>query len=326
MSFASPFPDVEIPDVSMFTHLFGDVARDPELAASVALIDGSTGGRTTYGELVGQIEALAGALAAAGFGHGDVAALHCPNVPAFVTVFHGIARAAGTATTVNSLYTAREIASQLTDSKASWLFTVSPFLAAADEAAEQVGIPRQRVVLIDGTGDDGRTSLVGMLGAGHPAPGVEIDPARDLAVLPYSSGTTGKAKGVMLSHRNLVANVAQGEPVIAMGPGSRVLAVLPFFHIYGMSVLMNAALRRRAAVVTMPRFDLAEFLRVIAEQRITIIYIAHRSRWRWPSTPWLRSTTSRRWRSCSPGRRRWTPISGPRWRSGSAAPSSRVTG
>ncbi len=272
MSFASPFPDVEIPDTSLFEFLLGPVATDSALASKVALVDGTTGAETTYGELVTQIEALAAALCATGFGKGDVAAVLCPNVPAFVTVFHAILRSGGTATTINSLYTAEEIASQLTDSAASWLFTISAFLPQADSAASTVGIPSERVVVLDGA--PGRTSLPDLLTQGHAAPDVTIDSHTDLAVLPYSSGTTGRAKGVMLTHRNLIANVAQGAALIPLADDDKVLAVLPFFHIYGMSVLMNSGLWRRATIVTMPRFDLPEFLRIIAEQQITYVYIA----------------------------------------------------
>ena len=272
MSFVSPYPDVEIPDTSMFEFLLGAVATDQELAGKVALVDGSTGAETTYGQLVAQVEALAGALAATGFGKGDVAGLLAPNLPSFVTVFHGIVRSGGTATTINALYTAREIAGQLTDSKASWLFTVSPFLPQADEAAAAVGIPPERVVTLDAV--EGRTSLRDLLIQGHPAPELTVDSAVELAVLPYSSGTTGRAKGVMLTHRNLIANVAQGAELIHLDPDDKVLAVLPFFHIYGMSVLMNAGLWRGATIVTMPRFDLGEFLRIVAEHKITYVYIA----------------------------------------------------
>ncbi len=101
MSFHSPFPDVEIPDTSLFEFLLGRVSEDENLAATIALIDGSTGAETTYGQLVAQINALAGALAARGFGIGDVGAILCPNLPAFVTVFHGILRFCCNETSIN---------------------------------------------------------------------------------------------------------------------------------------------------------------------------------------------------------------------------------
>ena len=108
--FTSPLPDVEIPNISLFDYLFGDI-KDDELAR-VAFIDGTTGAEVSYAQLIGQINSFAGALAARGTEVGDVVGLLCPNVPAFSTVFHGILRAGATATTINSLYTPAEIAAQ----------------------------------------------------------------------------------------------------------------------------------------------------------------------------------------------------------------------
>ena len=103
---------------------------------------------------------------------------------------------------------------------------------------------------------------------------MSFDPATHLAVLPYSSGTTGTAKGVMLTHRNLVANVARSAPMVGVTADDRVLAVLPFFHIYGMTVLLNIALAQRTTLVTVARFDLADFLGLIQSERITYVFIA----------------------------------------------------
>ncbi|ULN49866.1 4-coumarate--CoA ligase family protein [Mycolicibacterium goodii] len=262
MSFASPFPDVTIPAVSVHDYLFGTVdAADADL---VALVDTKTGAETTYGELVRRIDAFAGALAARGIGVGDVVALHSPNSSAFAVAFHGILRSGATATTINALFTARDIAKQLTDSKARLLLTTDALAPQAREAAATVGLGEDDVVLLDGDG----------LPDGHTAPAVSFDPATHLAVLPYSSGTTANPKGVMLTHTNLVANVAQIRPLQGMNRDDRLLAVLPFFHIYGMTVLLNAALHARAQLIIMPSFDLAEFLGNIAERRCTYAYIA----------------------------------------------------
>ena len=99
-----------------------------------------------------------------------------------------------------------------------------------------------------------------------PAPAVTFDPATHLAALPYSSGTTGNPKGVMLTHTNLAANVAQIRPIQGLVPEDRVLAVLPFFHIYGMTVLLNSVLHARARLVIMPSFDLALFIKTIQDR------------------------------------------------------------
>jgi acyl-CoA synthetase (AMP-forming)/AMP-acid ligase II len=272
MSFRSPYPDVEVPDQPLFDYLFGDLG---EAAERPALIEGSTGATTSYSALKQRIESLASGLAARGFRPSEVVGMLCPNVPAFTTVFHGILRAGGTATTINSLATVYEIAAQLADAKASHLFTLSAFLPQADEAASSVGLAEENVVVIDGsdTVAPDRTSLASLLGD-DPAPARVIDPASQLAVLPYSSGTTGKAKGVMLTHRNLVANLQQSIDLIGVEATDRVLCVLPFFHIYGMNVLMNGGLRQRATLITMPRFELAEFLRIIADHQASFVFIA----------------------------------------------------
>lgn len=268
--FPSPFPDVEIPEQSVYDYLFASLT-DAELD-KVALIDPATGNETTYGALRAQVDAFAGALAARGAVPGTVIGLLCPNIPAFATVFHGALRAGATVTTINSLYTAHEIGTQLDDASATWLVTVSPLLQQAGEAAASVGIPNERVIVLDGA--PGYPNLRELLTEQSPAPDVSFDPATHVAVLPYSSGTTGVPKGVMLSHRNLVANVAQCRAAIDLRDTDRVLAVLPFFHIYGMTVLLNLALRQRASLVTMPKFDLVEFLTNIQKYGCTFLYIA----------------------------------------------------
>ena len=268
--FTSTHPDVEIPELSIYDYLFSSLT-DEDLGR-VALIDPATGAETTYGALRAQVDLFAGALAARGAGVGTVVGLLCPNVPAFATVFHGILRAGSTVTTINSLYTAGEVEKQLRDAGATWLVTVSPLLAQASAAAEAVGIPHDRVIVLDGAA--GHPNLRDLLAEGAPAPEVSFDPATHIAVLPYSSGTTGIPKGVMLSHRNLVANVAQCLVALSLASNDRVLAVLPFFHIYGMTVLLNLALRQRASLVTMPKFDLVEFLTNIQKFQCTYLYIA----------------------------------------------------
>jgi 4-coumarate--CoA ligase len=266
----SAYPDVEIPTVPIFDYLFGDL--DDATLDRVAIVDGMSGAETTYRQLVGQIGLFAGALAARGVGVDTKVGVLCPNVPAFATVFHGILRAGATATTINSLYTTDEIAGQLQDAGAEWLVTVSPLLPGAAAAAARLGIADDHVIVLDGA--EGHPGLRDLLAEGHAAPDVSFDPATHVAVLPYSSGTTGRPKGVMLTHRNLVANVAQSRPMLTLTPDDRVLAVLPFFHIYGMTVLLNVALRQRSVLVTMPRFDLPEFLRIIGEHRTSWLFVA----------------------------------------------------
>jgi acyl-CoA synthetase (AMP-forming)/AMP-acid ligase II len=149
-------------------------------------------------------------------------------------------------------------------------------LAPAQEAASAVGLAPDAVVVLDGEGQTatGNPSAADLLADGTPAPQVSFASSSHLAVLPYSSGTTGNPKGVMLTHRNLVANVAQIRPLHGMVAEDAVLAVLPFFHIYGMTVLLNAALHARARLVIMRNFDLEKFLENIQNHKCTIAFIA----------------------------------------------------
>jgi acyl-CoA synthetase (AMP-forming)/AMP-acid ligase II len=234
-----------------------------------ALIDGPSGRTVTYAELAGGARALAAGLASRGFGKGDVLAVHMPNLPEYAIAFHGVASAGGKCTTVNPLYTAGELAHQLSDSGAKILVTVPPFLDVANEAAAKAGVGDVFVV-----GEaEGARPITELLGDPADAPDVDIDPGSDLAVLPYSSGTTGLPKGVMLTHRNLVANLVQVQDVFPIEPGDTLVGVLPFFHIYGMTVIMNQGLRAGATIVTMPRFDLEQFLGLIAEHGVTRAYV-----------------------------------------------------
>jgi acyl-CoA synthetase (AMP-forming)/AMP-acid ligase II len=235
-----------------------------------ALIDGPSGRVLTYGELADRVAALAAGLAERGFGSGDVLALYMPNVPEYAVAFHGAAAAGGRCTTVNPLYTAKELAHQLEDSGANLLLTVSPFLDVAREAAELAGLGEEVYVLGEA---EGAKPFAELFGDPAAAPDVEVDPQDDLAVLPYSSGTTGLPKGVMLTHHNLVSNLCQVQEANPIAEHDTLIGVLPFFHIYGMVVIMNQGLRAGSTIVTMPRFDLEQFLSLIAEHSVTRAYV-----------------------------------------------------
>jgi len=268
MPIRSPYPDVEIPEVSLYDFLLGDLG---EVADKPAFVDGGSGASITFAELKDMVNTLAAALAERGIGRGDVVAIFSPNTPYYPVVFHGVLRANAIVTSANSLYSPGELAHQLRDSGAKMIFTISLFLDRARAAATDVGLAEEAIVVLDEA--DGCTSLRDLLGASAepPAPTRE---ANDTAVLPYSSGTTGLAKGVILTHRNLVANLCQIAAVFRGDVHTKLLAVLPFFHIYGMTVLMNAGIHRRQTVVTMAKFELPEFLRVVCEHGIQRVYIA----------------------------------------------------
>ncbi|MEV5725345.1 4-coumarate--CoA ligase family protein [Streptomyces pharetrae] len=266
--FRSEYADV--PPVNLPIHE-AVLGRAAEFGDAPALIDGTDGTTLSYEQLDRFHRRVAAGLAEAGVRRGDVLALHSPNTIAFPTAFYAATRAGAAVTTVHPLATAEEFAKQLGDSAARWIVTVSPLLDTARRAAELAGGVRE-IFVCDSA--PGHRSLIDMLGSAAPEPDIAIDPAEDLAALPYSSGTTGTPKGVMLTHRQIATNLAQLEPAIDAGPGERVLAVLPFFHIYGLTALMNAPLRQGATVVVLPRFDLGTFLSAIQNHRITALYVA----------------------------------------------------
>ncbi|MGV9754295.1 4-coumarate--CoA ligase family protein [Streptomyces tricolor] len=266
--FRSEYADVPPVELPIHEAVLGRAAA---FGDQPALIDGTDGTTLTYEQVDRFHRRLAAALADTGVRKGDVLALHSPNTIVFPTAFYAATRAGAAVTTVHPLATAEEFAKQLADSAARWIITVSPLLETARRAAEIAGGIRE-ILVCDGA--PGHRSLTDLLATTAPEPDVRIDPAEDLAALPYSSGTTGTPKGVMLTHRQIATNLAQLDPVIPAGPGDRILAVLPFFHIYGLTALMNAPLRLGATVVVLPRFDLETFLAAIQTHRITGLYVA----------------------------------------------------
>jgi acyl-CoA synthetase (AMP-forming)/AMP-acid ligase II len=264
MIIRSPHPAVEVPDVTLPRLVLG---RAEELGDKPALVDGPTGRTVTYVQLAAGVRRVAAGLQARGLRKGDVVALFCPNVPEFPMVFHGVALGGGVNTTINSLYTPGEVAFQLKDSAARYLVTVPPFLDRALAAAPQSNV--EEVFVLGEDGGEGATPLGALLTAGDTPRDPGIDPAEDLVTLPYSSGTTGFPKGVMLTHRNLVANIKQVENVQHISTDDRLMAVMPFFHIYGQTVIMNIGLSRGATLVTMPRFDLEQCLQIAQDHRVT---------------------------------------------------------
>src|SRR5215213_7201157 len=267
MIFRSPFPDVEIPEVPLTEFVFERAAEHAERAA---LIDGVSGRVLTYAQLASAVRAAAAGLARRGFRKGDVLALFSPNLPEYVVAFHAVATLGGIVTPVNPMYTAEELAKQLQDSGAKWLVTIPQLVGRAREAAGGKGLSE---LFVFGEAE-GATPFAALLeGGADELPEIEINPAEDLVVLPYSSGTTGVCKGVMLTHRNLVANLAQIRGTGHDWRDETLVCVLPLFHIYGMSVIMNHGLRCGSALVTLPRFDFEQLLRVMQDYRVSLAHV-----------------------------------------------------
>lgn len=208
---------------------------------------------------------------------------NCIDIPALIW---GVHWAGGICSPANPSYTVDELTFQLRDSGAKALVTQKAFLKVALEAASNAGIPEDRIILVGERSQDSMrfkhfTSIRNVAGTNRYRR-TKLDPQRDLAFLVYSSGTTGKPKGVMLSHKNIVANVAMGRVAEGgnltwneglNGEGDKVLAFLPFFHIYGLTCLIHQAIYNGYTLVVMARFDIEKFCAIIQARKITFAYI-----------------------------------------------------
>src|SRR2546425_1927815 len=266
MIFRGPYPDVTIPEVSLTDFIFGSFA---EIKDKPALIDGPTGRMLTNKQLESAVKRTAASLAQRGFKKGDVFGIFSPNCPEYAIAFHAVAMLGGVNTTLNPLYTAEEAVCQLKDSRAKLLVTAPLFIEKARVAA-QASVIEELFVFGEA---EGATSFDSLLESDGNVTPVAINPRADLVALPYSSGTTGLPKGVMLTHYNLVANMCQMDGLDYFHRDDTLLCVLPLFHIYGLVVVLNMGLHLGATIVTMPRFDLEQFLGLIQKYRVTLSHI-----------------------------------------------------
>ncbi|QQS01955.1 MAG: AMP-binding protein [Austwickia sp.] len=291
MPIRGPLPDVEIPDASLYDVIFGGL--DAADLDRVAVRDAATGAGPTYGMLRAQVDAVAGWLAAHGVGPGDSVALGLPTSVDYVTAFHGTLRSGAAASPMNVQYTVGEIAHQLTAARAKYAIAHPLTLPAVAGAAAQLGWSPDRVIVVGGGSEAATVGHPAEVSAAHDAavaaghtsygvlldcpdapPQLQIDPATHVACIPLSSGIGGLMKPVALTHRNLVANLAQLTPILTQNPVDHVfLTFLPFSHVYALTVTMNCALANRFALVTMPQFDLEAMLRAIATYRATMVTI-----------------------------------------------------
>jgi acyl-CoA synthetase (AMP-forming)/AMP-acid ligase II len=266
MIFRGPYPDVTIPEVSITDFIFQTTG---EFKDKPALIDGPTGRSLTYGQFEDAVRRTAASLTKMGFRKGDVFGIFSTNCPEYGVAFHAVAMIGGINTLVNPLYTAEEAAFQLNNSGAKLLVTSPPFVDKAREAAD---LSRVGELFVFGEAE-GATPFDSLLQSDGDVPRVEINPREDLVALPYSSGTTGLPKGVMLTHYNIVANMRQMDGLEYFQAEDTLLCVLPLFHIYGLVVILNMGLHQRATIVMMPRFDLKQFLSLIQKYRVTLSHI-----------------------------------------------------
>ena len=263
MIFKSPHPSVTIPETSLTDYVLRNA---DELGEKPALIDGPSGRTYSYGQLRGIVNRLAAGFAAHGVTNGDVFAIYSPNIPEYALAFHAVASLGATTTMVPPLFTGEEIIKQLTNSHAKYLLTIPQLMETAREVVQVTGVEKLFVV---GEGD-GAIPWTSLLDHGDAAPAVHINNGDDVAALPYSSGTTGFPKGVMLTHRNLVAMLRLMEANDAFLNNDTLICVVPMSHLYGLHIVINLGLSEGATIVTLPRYDLDQFLQTLEHYKVTV--------------------------------------------------------
>jgi acyl-CoA synthetase (AMP-forming)/AMP-acid ligase II len=262
MIFRSSFPDVAIPDTSLAPFLLRHAVR---LGDKLALIDGIDGHRYTYAQLARAVRQIGASLSERGLRPGDVFAIYSPNSPEYVIVMLGVWSLGGIITTINPLATAEDLAFQLKDADAKYLLTAPELLERAAQAAKQA--PLRELFAVAPA--PGATALATLLTGDAEPPEPTFIPREDVAALLYSSGTTGLPKGVMLTHRNLVANICQLQPHMRTAEDDVVINAMPFFHAAGWVILFHMGLANGCTVVTLPRFELEAFLKAAQEYGVT---------------------------------------------------------
>ena len=254
----------------LFVHdvVLKSCRRNP---GKTAVVDTSCDRRLTYAQYGELVESLARGLVSAGLVPGEVVAIFLPNSWEFAITYHAATLAGGIPTLLNPAYREREIRYQLENSDAAFLITDAPLI----EGINLAGLPKLRRVFSTRQERPGYERFAGLLNAPSTVklPQPADDSTRIIAALPYSSGTTGLPKGVMLSHHNLVANVYQllGPGAVVLTDADVMLCFLPLYHIYGLTVGLTTSLSLGATLVLMPRFDVQKLSGLVVQEGVTMM-------------------------------------------------------
>ncbi|MGG4032312.1 long-chain fatty acid--CoA ligase [Paenibacillus cisolokensis] len=292
-------PELDYPDCGIPQLLRDAAAKHPDRPALYFL-----GKKTAYRRLLADVNRMAAALSSLGIAKGDRVAIMLPNCPQAVTAYFGALSIGAIVVQTNPLYMERELEYQLADSGASAIVTLDllyPRLSRVrGERPESGPLPELKHVIVTSLKDAlpfpknalyplkqrkegfradipyGRMGVHAyrrlLAGAAGEPPEVPLDPAADLALLQYTGGTTGRPKGVMLTHRNLVANTVQTAAWCyrTVGGSERFLAALPLFHVFGLTVLMNYSVLRAGLLILLPRFEPDAVIKTIRQKRPNI--------------------------------------------------------
>jgi len=279
---------LDYPKVPLHALLENSVKDFPDKPAIIFL-----GKKITYRELGSLVNRFATALYNLGIRKGDVVGLYLPNMPQFVIAYYGALKIGAVATGISPLFVERELEFQLSDSEAKAIVLLDALFPRFKKVWEKTKV-KFAIVARLGEYMPSLKAFLGKLLKKIPTaevprqpnvyffkelvektpeqpPSVEINPEEDLAVLQYTGGTTGLPKGAMLTHMNLVSNAIGCSAWLQAKRGEDTgLSVLPFFHIYGMTVAMNFTIYAGATMVLLPRFDVVEVLKSIQKYKVTL--------------------------------------------------------
>ncbi|GMY38473.1 4-coumarate--CoA ligase 2-like [Fagus crenata] len=270
--FRSKLPDIYIPKhLPLHSYCFENIS---DVGSRPCLINGSTGEVHTYYDVELKARKVASGLNKLGIGKADVVLLLLPNTPEFVFVFLGASHLGAITTAANPFFTPAEIAKQAKGSNAKLIITQASYYdKVKDLASENNGV---KIICIDSPPQDCLHFSELTKADEHDIPQVNISPD-DVVALPYSSGTTGLPKGVMLTHKGLVTSVAQqvdGEnPNLYFHSEDVILCVLPLFHIYSLNSVLLCGLRVGAAILIMQKFEIVSLLELIQKHKVSVMPI-----------------------------------------------------
>ncbi len=270
--------NLEYPKVPLHAILEKTAKENPEKVA-IAYSEGEI----TYAELDSLSNQFAAALAALGVKKGDKVAVFLPNIPQFVIAYYGVLKAGAVLTAISPLHKEREVAYQLNDSEAETIVALDSLYPVVEKVWRETKL--KHVVFASLAEYASKTAVVpstvelkpnvysfqGLMKEPAKPPNVNVNPREDLAALQYTGGTTGTAKGAMLTHANLVSNaVAFAAWIKGAAAAETFLSALPLFHIYGMTTSLNVPVSLAAKMVLLPRFDPQTALESIQRHRVTV--------------------------------------------------------
>ncbi|BES93939.1 AMP dependent coa ligase [Nesidiocoris tenuis] len=280
----SPFGPVDIPETTIHEYVLKNV---PEWPDNTALVCGMSGREYSYEALQALSRKIAAGFLKSGLKPGQVVALLLPNLPEHMIALLGALQAGLVVSSINPLYGPDEICHQISNSDAAVVLTFPAKISEAQEAIRQIQGPNKPPLIAihqpTDTLPDGVRSFMELLMV-EDEDEAEVDKVKvkpsDLALLLYSSGTTGLPKGVRLTHRNIVANLVQVDhPEIRIDrmsksePADATACVLPFFHIYGLTVGAFTHLTTGAKLVTIPRFEPEMYLKALIQHKVNIAHV-----------------------------------------------------